>query len=369
MGKVGIGMPAALLLEQFGAMVSDAFDGEVPYRVGSSLTTTAWRDVDVRIMLDDDKYEAMGFGDPAHPHRNAKWVAYTLAFSALGKAMTGLPIDFQIQQTSEANDKHDGGRSALGIVSRLTNAARAATTGEGSNELRIRYRNRGGRVLLRVDHRIRCRVCCGWLYRREVRMTNDHTKLAGRLTEAQVLAMRVIGMTDAESLTCIPQADGMLVVSAMDDDGKTYALDLQSLFKALAAEPEAPVPNPTDTARALVERFETAWSAAMWHPSISNKVDLTNARAALVAHVEGVERDAERWRFSLTLLGAQTPADALPNDANQLLRTCYQVAEREHAKPNSTNWPALRDRIHDALKQQHAHMYPDTTRPTEARDA
>jgi hypothetical protein len=66
-------------------------------------------------------------------------------------------------------------------------------------------------------------------------MTNDHTKLAGRLTEAQVLAMRVIGMTDAESLTCIPQADGMLVVSAVDDDGKTYALDLQSLFKALTA--------------------------------------------------------------------------------------------------------------------------------------
>jgi hypothetical protein len=50
------------------------------------------------------------------------------------------------------------------------------------------------------------------------------------------------------------------------------------------------VPNPTDTAHALVERFETAWSAAMWHPSISNKVDLTNARAALVAHVEGVEQ-------------------------------------------------------------------------------
>jgi hypothetical protein len=45
--------------------------------------------------------------------------------------------------------------------------------------------------------------------------------------------MRVIGMTDAESLT-YPQADGMLVVSAVDDDGKT-ALDLQSLFKALTA--------------------------------------------------------------------------------------------------------------------------------------
>ena len=58
---------------------------------------------------------------------------------------------------------------------------------------------------------------------------------AERVTEEQVLAMRVIGMTDAESLTCISQSDGMLVVSAVDDDGKTYALDLQSLFKALTA--------------------------------------------------------------------------------------------------------------------------------------
>ena len=54
--------------------------------------------------------------------------------------------------------------------------------------------------------------------------------------------------------------------------------------------------NPTDTARALVERFETAWSAAMWHPSISNKVGLTNARAALLAHVAGVEQQLARYK-------------------------------------------------------------------------
>lgn len=128
-------------------------------------------------------------------------------------------------------------------------------------------------------------------------MTNDHTKLAGRLTEAQVLAMRVIGMTDAESLTCIPQADGMLVVSAMDDDGKTYALDLQSLFKALAAEPEAPVPNPTDTARALVDRHAMAvrqyWALNSRTPEKKRQAvfaEALDARAALLAHVAGVEQ-------------------------------------------------------------------------------
>lgn len=118
MGKAGVGMPTTLLLEQFGEMLHDAF-GETPYHVGSSLETTAWRDVDVRLILDDEQYEAMGLGDPAHPHENAKWCAYTLAFSALGKAMTGLPIDFQIQQQSEANANHPGMRSALGIRRRL----------------------------------------------------------------------------------------------------------------------------------------------------------------------------------------------------------------------------------------------------------
>ncbi len=122
MGKVGVGMPHALLLEAFGEQVYAAF-GEVPYQVGSSLTTTAWRDVDVRLMLDDDAYAAMGFGDPDRPHSNMKWVAYTLAFSALGKQMTGLPIDFQIQQTSHANAKNDGGRSALGIRSAMAKRA------------------------------------------------------------------------------------------------------------------------------------------------------------------------------------------------------------------------------------------------------
>jgi hypothetical protein len=108
-------MPATLKLEQFGELLHDAF-GEVPYQVGSSLETTTWRDVDVRVMLDDETYAAMGFGDPVYSHHNAKWVAFTLAFSALGREMTGLPVDFQIQQTTRANEQFGGrgGRSALG---------------------------------------------------------------------------------------------------------------------------------------------------------------------------------------------------------------------------------------------------------------
>jgi hypothetical protein len=68
------------------------------------------------VILEDAAYEAMGLGDPASPHQNAKWVSLTMAFSALGKAITGLPIDFQIQQQSLANKQYDGPRSALGII-------------------------------------------------------------------------------------------------------------------------------------------------------------------------------------------------------------------------------------------------------------
>lgn len=113
---MGVGMPTVLLLHEFGSKVWDAF-GHVPYHVGSSLDLkTGWRDVDVRLILPDDEYAALGFGAPGRPSQNAKWVAMCLAFSLLGKEMTGLPIDFQIQQMTRANEEFEGNRSALGMV-------------------------------------------------------------------------------------------------------------------------------------------------------------------------------------------------------------------------------------------------------------
>lgn len=113
---MSVGMPQDLLLHEFGSQIWFAF-GELPYHVGSSLTQkSGWRDVDVRLILPDEEYERQGFGDPEQQHHNGKWVAMTLAFSALGKAMTGLPIDFQIQQQTHANKKETGVRSALGFI-------------------------------------------------------------------------------------------------------------------------------------------------------------------------------------------------------------------------------------------------------------
>lgn len=109
---VGVGMPANLYLHEFGRLLFAAF-GAVPYHVGSSLAGKAWRDVDVRVLLDAAQYKAMGLGEPGREHENLKWCALTMAFSELGRKMTGLPIDFQLQEASWANAKYDGQRSAL----------------------------------------------------------------------------------------------------------------------------------------------------------------------------------------------------------------------------------------------------------------
>lgn len=112
MGDFGVGMPASIKLDEFGVLVESAFDA-VPYLVGSALKTTRWRDVDVRVLLPDADYEKL-FGDPRYPHSCLKWCALVRAFSALGKEMTGLPIDFQIQHQSYANAQYPGNRSAIG---------------------------------------------------------------------------------------------------------------------------------------------------------------------------------------------------------------------------------------------------------------
>lgn len=108
-----VGFPAGALLDLFGSVVWDAF-GEPPFLVGSACTSKAWRDVDVRLILRDEEFAAM-FGSFPPPH-GGKWAALCMAFSALGKQMTGLPVDFQIQQMTDANEKYDGPRHALGLI-------------------------------------------------------------------------------------------------------------------------------------------------------------------------------------------------------------------------------------------------------------
>lgn len=110
-----IGMPGHLYLELFGSIVWDYFETP-PYLVGSALTSENPRDVDVRLILERAEYERF-CGPYVMPERtNARWVALCMAFSELGRKLTGLPIDFQIQRQDKANELFPGKREALGLV-------------------------------------------------------------------------------------------------------------------------------------------------------------------------------------------------------------------------------------------------------------
>lgn len=100
-------MPQSTLLEAFGQWIRDAF-GQTAYHVGSSMHGKTWRDVDVRLILDDDEFDALFPGCRFAHQTDAKWGLICAALSVLGQQQTGLPIDFQIQSMTEANSKFGG---------------------------------------------------------------------------------------------------------------------------------------------------------------------------------------------------------------------------------------------------------------------
>jgi hypothetical protein len=92
-------------------LISRAFDGGPPYLVGTAGLGGAatYRDVDVRLMLDDEEFAA------ACPTR-ARWELLCAAISAYLCERTGLPVDFQVQRTQEANERFGGQpRNPLGM--------------------------------------------------------------------------------------------------------------------------------------------------------------------------------------------------------------------------------------------------------------
>jgi predicted nucleotidyltransferase len=88
--------------------IVDAFE-LVPYLVGSVATRRDYRDVDVRLIIEDEEFERRFADRPLLPR------LLNYAFSNYLARSTGLPIDFQVQPRTEANAER-GFRSALGIV-------------------------------------------------------------------------------------------------------------------------------------------------------------------------------------------------------------------------------------------------------------
>lgn len=89
--------------------VAEAF-GLTPMLVGSCLERADFRDVDIRVMLEDGAFDRMFPNyDPAHK-TCASLAFLNAAISTYLAARTGLPIDFQFQRRSDANAEFGDGR-------------------------------------------------------------------------------------------------------------------------------------------------------------------------------------------------------------------------------------------------------------------
>jgi hypothetical protein len=117
MGKSGLTTSQLYNLDSACRLIKRAFhplgegwSGGV-YQVGSSLESGDYRDIDVRLILNDEEFASL-FRD-RHP---VFWELLCIAIGDYLRQRTGLNIDFQIQAQTEANEKHRSAlRSALGM--------------------------------------------------------------------------------------------------------------------------------------------------------------------------------------------------------------------------------------------------------------
>lgn len=114
-----VGAPAIFALELACQHINAAFGGYYGcYLVGSALQRQDWRDVDVRYIMRDDQFAVLfpdANMDPGTWEQDPRWLLLNTSISAWLKQQTGLPIDFQIQPQTHANERHHGPRNALGV--------------------------------------------------------------------------------------------------------------------------------------------------------------------------------------------------------------------------------------------------------------
>lgn len=94
--------------------IDRAFAGSLGcYHVGSSITTPNYRDIDIRMIMDDTQFEAIFGPTAASPACLDRWFLICWALSEWMQKRTGLPIDFQIQRQSEAQQYRGQPRNGL----------------------------------------------------------------------------------------------------------------------------------------------------------------------------------------------------------------------------------------------------------------
>lgn len=86
------------------------------YLVGTAQTGGEYRDVDVRTILDDAEFDRR-FGINHNDESVDGRMFWALVCSSVGVWLadqTGLPVDYQIQRKTEANEKYQGERNPVG---------------------------------------------------------------------------------------------------------------------------------------------------------------------------------------------------------------------------------------------------------------
>lgn len=100
-------------LNQACRSIVDAY-GACIYLVGSATQRQDYRDVDVRVILEDADFDKKYPGIGSNHQLDARWSLDCSAISLWLAKHSGLKIDFQYQRQTEAN-QYEGPRHPLGI--------------------------------------------------------------------------------------------------------------------------------------------------------------------------------------------------------------------------------------------------------------
>ena len=111
-----VGAPAVFALELECKNLNKAFGDFGCYVVGSAIQRPDWRDIDVRYIMEDAEFAKL-FPDAGQCwEQDARWLLLTVSISEYLSKRTGLPIDFQIQPQTHANERHSKPRHAIGLT-------------------------------------------------------------------------------------------------------------------------------------------------------------------------------------------------------------------------------------------------------------
>lgn len=115
-----VGAPKIFALELALQQVNEAFKdvGFGCYLVGSAIERADWRDVDVRMILTDEEFSKLFPDAVTHSaawEHDPRWLLMTISISEYLSRVSGLPVDFQFQPQTFANERHKKPRHAKGL--------------------------------------------------------------------------------------------------------------------------------------------------------------------------------------------------------------------------------------------------------------